>query len=286
MLRLMLVAVMVLVPPLALLCQGALGQFERALVREMDRKAEVVGRDLATGIEAAVALGIPLEKLVGMADFIGPVLEADPEMRYVAVVGPDGRIVFLHGVEAGLLAPHYGATDYSVDGDHPRKAHLGDFIDIAQPVFSKGHAVGQVHVGLDAGFLPGRLLEMVAETGAVGLVSLVVAFMVMLLVVKRNVSGPMRSVGRVMESVRTGDFTTVARQVSDDEVGRFVKVFNGTIRHADTLYRRLDAYAQEVQAAHFDPFVVERVSDVLARIRGRYRFSEVAESGPVVIKGE
>ena len=275
--RLLALAFLVLVPPSVLLVWQALDGFEQGLVPEMDKKAEAVGRDLAASVERAVGYGIPIDRLEGVDEFFAPVLEANTEIRYLALSDRDGRILFVRGAAAEVLQPHYSSADFENTGDHGRKASIDTFIDRALPVSVKGTRVAQLHVGIEASYVRGRLNDIAADIGMVVLVSMLVAFELLLFVVTFNVTGPMKLIGTVVDKVRRGDFTTVAGVVSGDEVGRFVGIFNGAIRQTDELYRRLEAYVDEVKAAHFDKTVIERVSDIQARVRFLFRFSRASE---------
>lgn len=271
--RLLLLALLVLVPPVALLSYGALGEFALGLVPEMDKKAETVGRDLAASIERAVGYGIPLSKLYGMDDFFTPVLNANPEIRYLSVTDHEGHVLFLNGASKFVLEPFYTAADFEVESGRTHKSLMGEFIDLSQPLRGKTGVVGHIHVGLDQDYVRSRLMEIAVDIAVVTLVSLLVAVEILFFVVTFNVTGPMRVVGMVMDRTRRGDFSSSCGAGAEDEVGRFVHGFNAAIRYADDLFRRLEAYMDEVKSAHFDKSVVERVGEIEARIRFLFRFS-------------
>ncbi|TAN56579.1 MAG: MFS transporter [Magnetospirillum sp.] len=271
--RLLLLAFIVLVPPVGLLAYGALGEFAQGLVPEMDKKAETVGHDLASSIERAVGYGIPIAKLYGMDEFFSPVLSANPEIRYLSVTDHDGRVLFLNGAAKDALEPFYTATDFEVESERSRKSIIGGYVDLTQPLRGKTGVIGHIHVGIDQDYVRSRLMEIAVDIAVVTLVSLLVAVEILLFVVTFNVTGPMRVVGMVIDKTRRGDFSFACGGGADDEVGRFVHSFNAAIRYADDLFRRLEAYLDEVKAAHFDKGVVERVGDIEARVRFLFRFS-------------
>ncbi|ARJ64373.1 MFS transporter permease [Magnetospirillum sp. ME-1] len=272
-LRLLLLVILVLVPPVGWIAHEATDEFSRGLVPEMDKKAEAIGRDLEASVERAVGYGIPLDQLQGVDQFFAPVLAANPELRYLAITDRSGKVLFAEGAEPAALESVYGGADFTADMDHPRKFTLGAFIDMAQPLTIKGSRIGHVHVGMDQDYVRGRLQEILIDLGVVTLVALLVAVEILLFVVTFNITGPMRVVGVVMDRVRRGDFSCSAGITSDDEVGRFVHGFNSAIRLADQLFRRLEAYIDEVKAAHFDQGVVEKVRDIESRVRFLFRFS-------------
>lgn len=272
-LRLLLLVILVLVPPVGWIAHQATEEFSRGLIPEMDKKAEAIGRDLEASVERAVGYGIPLDQLQGVDQFFAPVLAANPELRYLAITDLGGKVLFAEGAERYALEAVYGGASFTADMDHPRKFAVGGFIDMALPLTTKGNRIGHIHVGVDQGYVRGRLQEILIDLGVVTLVALLVAVEILLFVVTFNITGPMRVVGVVMDRVRRGDFSSSAGITSDDEVGRFVHGFNGAIRLADQLFRRLEAYIDEVKAAHFDQGVVEKVRDIEARVRFLFRFA-------------
>jgi predicted MFS family arabinose efflux permease/HAMP domain-containing protein len=272
--RLLLLVVLVLVPPVVWIAQQATEEFARGLVPEMDKKAEAIGRDLEASIERAVGYGIPLDRLEGVGEFFAPVLAANPELRYLAVTDRGGKVLFSHGIEPVTLGGLLAGAGEGPDTARPHgKLSFGGFVDLALPLAVKSGQIGHVHVGMDQDFVRGRLREILIDLGVVTLVALLVAVEILLFVVTFNVTGPMRVVGIVMDRVRRGDFSFSAGIISDDEVGRFVHAFNSAIRLADQLFRRLEAYIDEVKAAHFDAGVVEKVKDIEARVRFLFRFA-------------
>ncbi|WP_236686342.1 MFS transporter [Paramagnetospirillum magnetotacticum] len=277
-LRLLMLVILVLVPPVAWISNQAMGEFTRGLTPEMDKKAEAIGRDLEASVERAVGYGIPLDRLQGVDQFFAPVLAANPELRYLAITDRLGKVLFAEGADHTVLASVYDGQDFETDLDHPRKFILGGFVDLAQPLSAKGSRIGHVHVGMDQDYVRGRVEEILIDLGVVTLVALLVAVEILLFVVTFNITGPMRVVGIVMDRVRRGDFSAMAGVTSDDEVGRFVHGFNAAIRLADQLFRRLEAYIDEVKAAHFDQGVVEKVRDIESRVRFLFRFSRNGQS--------
>ncbi|MGE4280741.1 MAG: MFS transporter [Magnetospirillum sp.] len=274
--RLLMLAVLVLVPPMGLASFMALDRFEQGMNPELDRKAAAVGRDLVVQVERAVAYGIPVDKLVGVDEFFAQVLSGNPEIRYLGITGTDGGILFLRGALSGQLAETYhqqsggltGAQD-SVDGT---TTQIGDFVDLALPVKGRAGLVGAVHVGFDQGYISSRLFSIFYDIAVVLGASLIVAFEILLFVVVFNVSGPMKLVAEAIEYGKKGDFTRMPGIRADDEVGHFARVFNATMRQVDSAYRGLMAYIDEVRTGHFDRDAAEKAGEIAERVRFLFRF--------------
>lgn len=270
--RLLMLAVLVLVPPMGVASFMALDRFEQGMNPELDRKAAAVGRDLVVQVERAVAYGIPLDKLVGVDEFFAQVLSGNPEIRYLGITGTDGGILFLRGALSGQLADHYRqelAVPANVEGKTTR---IGDFVDLALPLKGRSGLVGSVHVGFDQGYISSRLFSIFYDIAVVLGASLIVAFEILLFVVVFNVSGPMKLVAEVIAQGRKGDFTRLPGIRADDEVGHFARVFNATMRQVDSAYRGLMAYIDEVRTGHFDRSVAEKAGEIADRVKFLFRF--------------
>lgn len=267
-LRLLALAALVLVTPLALLSFRAMGEFERGMIPELDKKAAAIGRDVAAQVSRAVGYGIPVDRLVGMDEFFAPALQANPEIRYLAVTDTTGRVLFIKGAAAAELEPHYrgGIPEGS-------KASIGPYLDLSLPVTARGETAGHVHVGFARNYVGTLLGDILADVLVVAVAALIVAFEILLFVVFFNVSGPLKLVRTVVDRAVEGDFTVMPGGRSGDEVGSFVATVQKALRRLDGQYRRLAAYMDEVRQAHFDKGVVAKVGDIAARVDGEYRFS-------------
>lgn len=271
--RLFILAVLVLVTPLAIVSFRAMGEFEQGMIPEMDKKAATIGRDVAAQVSRAVGYGIPVDKLVGVDEFFSPVLSTNPEIRYLAITDQSGRVLFLEGAERDTLEPHYRSADLDATPAEGAKASIGPYLDLALPLQSRDKVVGHVHVGFDQGYVASRLVDILWDVLVVIAASLIVAFEILLFVVFFNITGPLKLVSDIVEKARRGDFTHMPGGLSDDEVGRFLRTIQATLRQLDQRYRRLMAYVDEVRQAHFDRDVVDKVVDIASRINFLYRFS-------------
>jgi predicted MFS family arabinose efflux permease len=283
--RLLLLAVLVLVPPMVWISVHAADELERGVAAEMDRKAATIGRDVADQVERALGYGIPLGRLVGVEDFLAPTLAANPELRYVAITDSVGKILFLAGTQAGSdLEPHYRTTDFDVYGvanSDQHRAVIESYVDLSTALDAKDKRVGIVHVGFSADGVHHRVEGIFTDVAVVIGVSLLLAAEILLFVVVVNVSGPLGRVRLILDRVRHSDFTHVASLGSRDEIGRFVRGVNAVLRSVDETCRRLIAYMDEVKTAHFDPVVALRVSEIEARVKFLYRFAP--EGAPQVL---
>ena len=281
-LRLLMLAVLVLVPPMAVASWRALDHFEQGMAPELDRKAAAVGRDVVGQVERAVGYGIPIDKLVGVDEFFTQLLAANPEIRYLGISAANGDILFLSGARSDQLAELFHQQSDQLPQVSGRKSQVGRLVDLALPVGDSQGLAGQVHVGFDQGYIAAKLFSILYDIAVVICVSLIFAFEVLLFMVVFNVSGPLKLVARIARHGGKGDFTHISQVSSDDEVGHFVRVFNGVVRQLDGAYRRLTAYIDEVRTGHFDRDVAARAGEVADRVRFLFRFS--AQGAPQILR--
>lgn len=271
--RLFVLAVLVLVTPLSILSFRAMGDFEQGMIPELDKKAAAVGRDVAAQVSRALGYGIPVDKLVGVDEFFSPMLSANPEIRYLAITDPAGRVMFIDGADRDDLEPHYRSADLSEVSADGVKSSIGAYLDLALPLTAGPRLAGHVHVGFDQNYIATRLTDILADVLVVIAASLIIAFEILLFVVFVNITGPLKLVGDLVDKARRGDFTHIPGSGADDEVGRFLRAVQSTLRLVDGRYRQLIAYIDEVRVGHFDKGVVEKVGEIAARINFLYRFS-------------
>ncbi len=271
--RLFILAVLVLATPLAIVSFHAMSEFEQGMIPEMDKKAAAIGRDVAAQVSRAIGHGIPIDRLVGVDEFFAPLLDSNPDIRYLAITDAVGRVMFISGAARGELEPHYRAADPDDGAPDGVKSSIGGYLDLALPLSARGQLAGHVHVGFDQGYVASRLKDILADVLVVVAASLIIAFEILLFVVFANVTGPLKMVGDLLDKARRGDFTHLPAGSSDDEVGRFLRVLQGALRQVDGRYRALMAYVDEVRQAHFHKGVVEKVGDIADRINFLYRFS-------------
>jgi nitrate/nitrite-specific signal transduction histidine kinase len=88
--------------------------------------------------------------------------------------------------------------------------------------------------------------------GVLTFVFFLIASEILLYVVSINISGPLHLISRLLIRFSKGDFTELPGISGLDEVGRFTKRLNRTVRAVDDLYRKLVAYVEEIRLGHFD----------------------------------
>ena len=142
---------------LLLLSQGVVSYvlatiFEDSLLPEIRRKAEVAGELATEQIAYAVSLGIPLDSLVGMDEFLQGVLDRNPDFTYLAVLGSDDAELYVQG----------------------SRSQSGDAESLVLPILVNGQTAAFLQVGVHEGAVRSELAELRLDIGTVFLATLLV----------------------------------------------------------------------------------------------------------------
>lgn len=153
-----------------------------------------------------------------------------------------------------------------------RAKRMGAFFNTALPIALDGEVLGVLHVGADERFVARKMLEILFDIGIVLVVSLLVAFELLLLIVTTNFSGPIRLVEAVMRQVAHGNFSHVPAIGNDDEIGRLGRKLNNLVLKINGGYRELLALSERVRAARPELAVQARVANTMERLKGGFTF--------------
>ena len=248
------VTLILLVLPLGLLSLFALEGYERYLGPELRQQADTVGRAVVGRVERALRLGIPLDRLVGVEEYLAPIVRESDSLGFIALLDGDGRVLHAAGMTPAqarqVLAsgPGNPADEASLFGTLHRQAAAlvdriladadaqgqddirGEYLTSVHSVMQGDEAVGELVVGVPLGFLRHLLEEITFDTGIVLLVGLLVAFELLLLVVSTNLTFPLGLVRHLMADIREGRGVQVVAVPVRNEVGRLLNELNRAAR--------------------------------------------------------
>ena len=195
------------------------------LGQELDARAISIARDLAARSSDQVLTN----NTYGLYQLVEDTLNNNPDVRYVMVMGPDGRplvTTFGSRVPAGLTRANQVAPQ---DRQHLEilSTDEGLIRDVAVPIF-EGHA-GTARVGLsDIGLqkeLDAATRGLLLMTGVVSLVGLGAAYLLTLILTR-----PISDLVKVARRVERGDLTAQTRPRTRDEIGVLGHAFNSMVQ--------------------------------------------------------
>ena len=242
---------------LLLLAQGVVSYvlaiaFEDSLLPEIHRKAEVAGGLVTEQISYAVALGIPLDALVGMDEFLQGVLDRNPDFTYVGVTTSDGAELYQHGTRASA-------------------ARSADSLEL--PILADGNTVGFLHVEVREGAVRSELAGLRFDIVTAFLVTLLIGIELLVAFVVVRISGPIRLADRLIVRGAKGDFLYRIGLRRRDEVGHVARAYNAVVQRVNTAFAMLTEEAEDARAVQIDRTIQQRIRDVVTGLGERFRFT-------------
>lgn len=206
---------------------------QHALNPAIDRKAAVIADSLSRKTAGAVALGVPLDRLVGVEDYFNYVLRVNPDIAWIGLQD-DGRVLFSSGVrpvQTGENAP--SAWEKLLEGGAVRAPEASRPVAVGPvaggPVAVDGIA-GEVRVTVaaDPAFARRQLRDVLFDLLAVMLVSLFIAAEFVRYAMGAHVAEPLNALQRLMRAVGERRLNVVGESVGGP-VGAAARILNDRI---------------------------------------------------------
>lgn len=202
-LRIVALATVVLVATAALLSALLLREFNRSLGPELEQRAALISRTINDDISRALSYGIPFDELGGVPQYLGAVLRDYPEIRYVAILGPDDKVRH----SAGELP---ASTSQAFADGLDVGAGLAAVRDHAFAIEAGGALLGKIHVGADRRFVQRQLDDLFYDLGVILVVAVFITFEIILVLILVYTVGPPQRVRMLVEEQAAGRFGGVA----------------------------------------------------------------------------
>jgi len=256
----------------AVLAWRAFSHAERLLLPEIEKKTATLGLSVGEQIERALAFGIPIDRLVEVEPFLADHVASDPDIQFLAVLKTDNTLLYLAGDQPETLQSLALPTEAAV-GDRIRRTIPGYILSLL-PLFSSSGLAGYLVVGMPDSVVTERISGILYEVGTVVIVTALIGIELLLLVLWLGLRLPLERVRKAVQAIAGGDFRTVIPVYVGDEIGRFSRLINRTVRLVNERYRDLLLDAQEARLSQIDTAVAARVDAILAPIRVRFHFAE------------
>ena len=261
------VAVAALIAANAFLAWIALGAVEKRLEPVIKDKAHVLARSIASDLYTAVRLDIPVAGLRGVDAYLDDLLADHPEVAYLAVADPEGKVLFSARTEAG--------TDVSFN---PFAANAGAFVsfgsgyNIAHPLVHDGELAGHAMVGMDRRYVRNTMAGVFTDIGISLCVAVLIVLELTLLVLSFTVARSIGLMRRLMRVVSEGDFSASITARGRGDLARVIDAMNAVNAEINRRFRALAAAGGAVgrlregrvfaEAGAYRPVQVLRAGDV------------------------
>lgn len=248
-LRLSYALVVVLLGALAFLSLRSAERAEALILPEVGAKAETVGRSVASLVDRALEVGIPLDRMVGLDAYLGRLVDRNPDLSRIALVDTGGRALYAAGAETAASGARV-----------PLSAHGGE-----EGLY--------VTVHLDPAFARGVVYKLWIDLAIVMVVTALVALELVYISFGAGLYGAIEGVEQRLRALHRGDLRRHEPVVPGS-------AFADLARRMDA---RLDAVSERLRSAlaaiHARGDAAR--AQALDMIRGRYRLGEVRGDGPI-----
>ena len=226
-------AVLVLAPVL-LLGTLTLRAVNRSVEPEIAARVDLIGSVVSDNVQRAVSAGVPLENLVGADRYLGNLLGHFPEVAYIAIAS--GRVVLAVGNRLGGY----------LDGSGAPTATPG------YPIMLDGAEIGYVMVDMNPALVARHFRDVFLDLGVVVLVSVLVAFEVLVLMLSRALTGPLDRLHHLLALQAVGDFSRRITVTARDAVDVITAQISERAVRLNQTYARLATTLTGSAAARLD----------------------------------
>ncbi|MFD2264238.1 MFS transporter [Lacibacterium aquatile] len=224
-------------PQMLLLVYFALGQFENALLPELERKAAVVGEVLRAQVDGAIDKGIALPDLVEPEAFLKIYLNQYPELRFIALTDATGKVIHVAGIapEAADEALAELPPPLTRVG-HPTDATVGEAaLTVSALALGQPGTRGYIEIAVDRAYVRGEIRDFTLDIVVIAVVMLIVAFEILLFVVSVKIDHPLTLIGLMIERMSRGDFGWFLAGTGRNELGMIARALNRAVRNTSDM---------------------------------------------------
>ncbi|WP_334190282.1 MFS transporter [Noviherbaspirillum sp.] len=280
--RLFIFALLVLLVSQSAISLFAWSVIEKKVAPELDRKATTVGKLVVDKITRALDHGIPFNRLEGVDDFFNDILKENEDIGFLAITAPDGTVLVASGVSqqfaesalpkitaATVAKTRHIVTQEARQGTESKEK---SYVDTPAFIRHQGKMVGVLHVGVDQSFIASKISEVRYDIGIILLTSMLIAFEILLFVISRNFSGPMRQIAELMTRMASGDFSHRAVVTVRERIGSLAEQLNRISAQINQAFAQSARTVSDAATASSD--AKEFCKAILGRMTSRYVFVE------------
>ncbi len=266
--RMLLFALLLILSGVGVLSYLTLLDFRREFEPALHRKAEVIGDSLRRMLLFLDAHGVQPQSLRGLDDHFETIRTHHPEVGYLALVDPSGQIQAAAGTIPEQIRADLQARNAASEG--PVVIQSDTYVDTPTPVHRVSGLIGYLHVGQERRFIDHQMAEIWWDLGTVALVSMLIAFELLLFAIAFLVHVPLSAVARLAREVCAGNFAARIVVRARNDFGQLAAALNARLDHVAQVCRQALAQAQ-----------TETTRIALTRLHDRYGRDQAGDLQPV-----
>jgi predicted MFS family arabinose efflux permease len=263
---LLLLVLLILIGSALWVSQRALTAFDELLLPEFDRDAEIIAERLASDLDRAAGLGIEVTDLAGVETYLEGYLGEHPALVYLGIGAGDGALLAVVGPAADELGALPLADLLPPAGERRLVTTEMQARRTTVLVGDAGQAYAQVHVGMDRSYAEQQVADIRWDIVVVLVVSLLVTFELLVFVIDRTMTTPLKLIDRAIARATKGEWMSgVARRRAGDEVGGLLGAVDDTGRRIHERLAALEAKLAQLQTVPAE--LAARVDGLRRRLR-------------------
>ncbi len=260
-----LMAVVVVVPWLATLAAALIAAAGLA-DRGTASRAEIVGTGIAHDLEKALALGLPLDRMAGMDDYLGEAAGVFPEIELILVVDGAGRPLFQ---KSDAARPDLSVRLVPAETDW---AALGLVLQ-RFPIRQGAATAGEVLLGRSAVAQPANAPRILIDFAVALSIALALGGLALRTMLHDQVTAPLRLAAALEANLARSAYDRIAPPVEQSLIGGLLAEMNRVVTGVNDRFARLRSYLFEVRDLSFNKDAAAQVAPLIERIERLGRFS-------------
>ncbi|MDR3518964.1 MAG: hypothetical protein P4M00_24455 [Azospirillaceae bacterium] len=258
--------VLVLVVPwlaaLAAALTAATGLSEQASIA----RADIVVRSISTDLDRALTIGVPIDHLVGLDEFLRDAVAVFPEVPLVMLTDTTGRVLFQ------LSAP--SRPDLSVRFDRGDIDWTPYGLAIASVPLHKGtQVVGALLVGRSTAVRPANTDRLLVDFAVALSITLVLAVLVLRAVTHTMIAFPLSVATALDGRIGRREFDRLAPPIGHGQIAALLSSINRRVLSLNDDFARVRSYLTEVRDLSFNKRAAAEIAPLLVRLEALGRFS-------------
>jgi methyl-accepting chemotaxis protein len=179
------------------------------------------------------------------------ILDQDPDLGYVLLADPQGKIAFQVGAVAKDATPSaVGVSPEEALQVRERRVGSEGYYDIPMALSSSDRGtVAVVHLGLRAQSVNAKIRTLVLFSSVMALLAIIAAASLVAVFVTRGITRPLIDIMRHTERAAAGDLTVRAPVHNRDELGQMAGALNGMLDKFHDLIAKMQRAAAETATA-------------------------------------
>jgi methyl-accepting chemotaxis protein len=230
--------------------------FRGYYTKAIQEKTLAIGENFKALLETIINLNIPIDQIAGFDEECLKVIKQNPDRAYVMVIDTEGKVLYHNDPnQRGKKlqnAADIKASTTTTNLIQPYRLEDKNHYDFTLPVFdAEQKHVGAIRIGFPVTLITQKIQSIVFFASLIGLVSFVLAVVILMFVLNFWVTRPLiQVVERIKEIAKGGgDLTKKLIVASQDELGELAQGFNSFIDTLHSMISQVRGAAEKLASA-------------------------------------